>query len=174
MTFNKLLGNHNISTLVDLLRYRAETQPEKTAYIFLVDGENKEIKLTYGELDKQARALAVELKKQFQPGERALLLYPPGLEFISAFFGALYAGIIAVPCYPPDPNRLVLSMAKLQTIIVDSTPKVILTTKEFLDLAAFIFPDFPDLKKLNWIASDIVDTAADEWKQGKIKSPFDG
>ena len=169
MTFNKLLGNHNISTLVDLLRYRAETQPEKTAYIFLVDGENKEIKLTYGELDKQARALAVELKKQFQPGERALLLYPPGLEFISAFFGALYAGIIAVPCYPPDPNRLVLSMAKLQTIIVDSTPKVILTTKEFLDLAAFIFPDYPDLKKLNWIASDIVDTAADEWKQGKIK-----
>ena len=165
------LEKHNISTLVDLLRHRAETQPDKTAYIFLVDGENEEVKLTYGQLDKQARAIAVELQKQFQPGERALLIYPPGLEFIPAFFGCLYTGILAVPCYPPDPNNLDVSMAKLQTIIADCTPVSILTTKEFLDLAAFIFPDYPDLEKMNWLATDTVDiNIADEWKVPEVSS----
>ena len=159
------------SNLVELLQHRAKFQGDKTAYIFLVDGETKEVKLTYGELDKQARAIAATLQKKFAPGERALLLYPPGLEFISGFFGCLYAGIIAVPAYPPDPNKLDVSMAKLQRIIADCTPEVILTTKEFLDLAAFIFPDYPDLEKMEWLASDEVDVAlAEDWEEPEINS----
>jgi amino acid adenylation domain-containing protein len=157
------------SNLVELLQHRAKFQADKTAYIFLVDGETQEVKLTYGELDRQARAIAATLQKKFSPGERAFLLYAPGLEFISAFFGCLYAGIIAVPAYPPDPNKLDVSMAKLQGIIADCTPKVILTTKEFLDLAQLIFPQYPELEKVEWLASDEVDVGlADDWNEPVI------
>ena len=61
--------------------------------------------LTRGELDRRARALAARLQARGLAGRRALLLYPPGLEFIAAFFGCLYAGVVAVPAYPPRPNR---------------------------------------------------------------------
>ncbi len=80
-------------TLLDIISYRGQSQPDKLAYIFLQNGETESGSLTYGELDKQARAIASHL--QSMRGERALLLYPSGLEFITAFFGCLYAGVIA-------------------------------------------------------------------------------
>jgi acyl-CoA synthetase (AMP-forming)/AMP-acid ligase II len=157
------------STLVELLKYRAKYQKDKTAYIFLVDGETQEVKLTYGELDRQAMAIAAALQEKFAPGERALLLYPSGLEFISAFFGCLYAGIIAVPAYPPNPNQLDVSIKKLQGIMNNCTPKTILTTKELLDLAKLIFPQYPELKKTEWLASDKIDLGlSDKWQKTKI------
>ena len=79
-------------SLVDILRQRAQNQPEQKAYIFLQNGETESGTLTYGELDRQARALAARL--QSWQGERALLLYPSRLEFITAFFGCLYAGLV--------------------------------------------------------------------------------
>ena len=89
--------------LLDILRDRGQYQPDKLAYLFLQSGETESGSLTYGELDRQARAIATQL--QSWPGERALLLYPSGLEFITAFFGCLYAGVIAVPVYPPRRNQ---------------------------------------------------------------------
>jgi acyl-CoA synthetase (AMP-forming)/AMP-acid ligase II len=79
----------NFSTLVELLRFRAQNQPEQKAYTFLVDGETQELSLTYSQLDLQARAIAAHLQSETAAGERVLLLYPPGLEFIAAFFGCL-------------------------------------------------------------------------------------
>ena len=76
------LGNN----LVEILRRRAQEHPDKVAYIFLEDGEKREDPLTYGELDRRARAIAAQLVKDGLTGERALLLYPPGLDFIGAFF----------------------------------------------------------------------------------------
>ena len=130
---NKLPKNLHDSSfkagnLVELLRWRAETQPNKRAYTYLKDGENKEIQLTYGELDKRARAIAVSLQQKGLTGERALLLYPPGLDYISGFFGCLYAGVIAVPAYPPDPNRLNRSLPRLQAIVNDAEATIALTT----------------------------------------------
>src|SRR6516164_4091548 len=58
------------------------------------------------------------------PGSRALLLFPPGLEFISAFFGCLYAGVVAVPAYLPRLNR---PMTRLQSIVADARPSAVLT-----------------------------------------------
>src|SRR3712207_9139080 len=86
---------HHVSTFVDLLRYRAQHQSEQTAYTFLLDGETEVHRLTYQELDIQARAIASQLQCLNAIGSRALLLYPPGLEFITAFFGCLYAGVVA-------------------------------------------------------------------------------
>ena len=92
------------STLIELLRWRALHQPDRVAYTFLVDGETEEINLTYGELDRQARSISAALQIQGLSGERILLLYPPGLEFISAFFGCLYTKAVAVPAYPMSPT----------------------------------------------------------------------
>lgn len=91
------------TSLLDILSDRAKYQSEQQAYIFLQNGETESGSLTYGELDRQARAIAAEI--QSWQGERALLMYPLGLEFITAFFGCLYAGVIAVPVYPPRRNQ---------------------------------------------------------------------
>ena len=93
------------STLNEILRWRAQHQPTRRAYTFLTDGEAAEVHLTYEELDQRARLIATQLSFFGVEGERVLLLYPPGLDYISAFFGCLYAGAIAVPVYPPRANR---------------------------------------------------------------------
>lgn len=141
------------TTLVDLLRKRAVYEINQTAYTFLVDGEMEAVSMTYGELDRLARAIAVELQSFCQPGERALLLYPPGLEYIAAFFGCLYAGVVAVPAYPPRPNR---SLGRIQKIIEDARAKTALTTKYVLANLERQFPETPELKHLNWLATDDV------------------
>jgi len=121
-------------TLVDLVRWRAQTKPNQRAYTYLKDGEEKEIRMTYGELDLRARAIAAYLQKKGLTGERALLLYPPGLDYITGFFGCLYAGVIAVPAYPPDPNRLNRSLPRLQAIVRDAQATVALTTDSIMNM----------------------------------------
>ena len=131
-SINYLDPEYDPQTLVDLLRWRAETEPDTIAYTFLKDGDKKELSLTYGELDKRAQSIAAMLQQKGLAGERALLLYPPGLEYISGFFGCLYADVIAVPAYPPDPNRLNRSLPRLQAIVNDSESTVALTTDSIL------------------------------------------
>jgi len=123
--------NENISTLVELLKWRAATQPNERAYTYLKD-DHKTIEMTYGELDARARALATTLQRKGLEGHRALLLYPPGLDYIVGFFGCLYANVIAVPAYPPDPNRLNRSLPRLQAIVNDSKTTIALTTDSIL------------------------------------------
>jgi acyl-CoA synthetase (AMP-forming)/AMP-acid ligase II len=94
-----------------------------------VDGETQEDSLTYRELDLQARAIATRLQQMGASGERALLIYRPGLEFIAAFFGCLYAGVIAVPAYPPRHNQ---SLFRLQAIVTDAQATIALTTTTVL------------------------------------------
>jgi acyl-CoA synthetase (AMP-forming)/AMP-acid ligase II len=79
--------NNHPATLVELLRLRALQQRDQQAFAFLLNGEDSEHSLTYGELDRRARAIGSVLQRQIPPGERVLLLYAPGLEYIAAFFG---------------------------------------------------------------------------------------
>ena len=76
------------STLLELLRWRAHHQSGQQAYTFLAHGEIEESTLTYAELDQRARAIAARLQTVERSGARALMLYPPGIEFIEAFFEA--------------------------------------------------------------------------------------
>jgi len=89
------------SDLGEVLRLRSEAHGDRLACAFLRDGVDIADSWTYGELDARARAIAARLQGQFAPGDRLVLLYPPGLDFVAAFFGCLYAGMIAVPAYPP-------------------------------------------------------------------------
>src|SRR5687768_13112932 len=96
------IADHSMSTIVDLLRWQALHRGKSLAYTFLVDGEAEKKELTYGELDQQSRAIGASLQLAGATGERVLLLCPPGLDFIAAFLGCLYAGAVAVPSYPPQ------------------------------------------------------------------------
>ena len=154
------------STLNDLLRWRAQHQPRRRAYTFLADGEAAEIHLTYEELDRQARLIATRLWSLGVEGERVLLLYPTGLDYISAFFGCLYAGAIAVPVYPPRLNR---NLLRLQAIAADAQAKVALTTATVLSRVKPLLGQTPDLERLSWIATDDLSTD-DEWREPFVSS----
>lgn len=148
-------------TLVDLLRDRADNQSSRIAYRFLVDGETQTLSLSYEELDRLSRSIAAHLQSLCSSGERVLLLYPPGLEYVTAFFGCLYAGAIAVPAYPPRPNR---SFSRLQSIAIDSGATVALTTRETFSVLARRGTDSPALSALKWLATDRLEDAATHWQ----------
>ncbi len=146
------------STLVNLLQGRAEHQPGEMLYTFLIDGEDQEVRLTYGELDRQARSIAACLRARVAPGSRALLLYQPGLEFISAFFGCLYAGLIAVPAYPPRNPRHV---PRIQTIVHDAEACLCLTSSTVQARSRGLLGAVPGLEGLAWLATDQIPVVED-------------
>jgi acyl-CoA synthetase (AMP-forming)/AMP-acid ligase II len=139
------------TNIVELLRYRAQYQPDRIAYRFLENGEIEVKRFTYQELHDRAQRIATCLQNLKAMGQRALLLYPPGLEFIAAFFGCLYAGVVAVPVYPPRRNQ---SIQRLQAIAADAQPRVALTTASVLSNLSSPLSAYPNLASLHWLATD--------------------
>ena len=156
------------TTLVDLLRQRAECQADDRAYTFLVDGESEEVHLTYRELDRQARAIGAWLQSQDLKGQRALLLYPPGLDFIATFFGCLYADVVAVPMYPPRMNR---APSRIQAIADDAGATVALTTDAVLERVRPLIDQTSDLKGLRWLSTDRTAHGADQGHERQWQRP---
>lgn len=156
------------STLVGLLRYRALYQLDRHAYTFLRQGETEEARLTYGELDRQARAIGALLQYKGMTGKHVLLLHPPGLQYVAAFFGCLYGGAIAVPAYPP---RSVRTMPRIQAIVADTQASMILTTAETTSDLQRYFSQLPGLEKLEWLATDTIAAhLAEEWREPPLTS----
>ncbi|CAD5954489.1 Putative fatty-acid--CoA ligase fadD21 [Planktothrix tepida] len=150
-------------TLVEILRDQAVAQPNQIAFKFLPNGEQESDQLTYQELDQKARAIAYQLGQKINRGERVLLLYPPGLEFISAFFGCLYADAIAVPVNPPRPNR---PATRLLTIKSDSQATLALTTTSLFSKLKSQLTHYPELATLPLIVSDEISIdLASNWEK---------
>jgi acyl-CoA synthetase (AMP-forming)/AMP-acid ligase II len=116
-------------TLAGLLEYRSQHQAERKAFTFLENGDRESESVTYRELGLRARQVGAELQRMGASGERVVLIYPSGLEFIAAFFGCHYAGASAVPVLPARHGR---AMERLQSIIKDADPAVVLTTAALL------------------------------------------
>src|SRR5580765_5416607 len=116
---------HNFSTLVELLRFRADTTPDRITYVFLPGDDQEVVSLTYGELDRRARSIAAHLAARTLSGERAILLFQPGLDFVVAMYGCLYAGVIAIPVIPPFGRRNGL---RLQSVMQDAQTHLVVTT----------------------------------------------
>jgi len=151
------------STLIDLLRYRALHQPDQRAYTFLQNGETPSHHLNYQQLDRLSRAIATQLQSLGATGERALLLYPPGLEFIAAFFGCLYAGVVAVPAYPPRANQ---NLSRLEVIVADSQAKFALTNTSLLTNIERQFAQSPTKPLLHWLTTDhIASDLGENWQE---------
>jgi acyl-CoA synthetase (AMP-forming)/AMP-acid ligase II len=152
----------NAGTLVDLLGYRAESQPHQTAYTFLRDGEVEAGSLTYLMLAQQAQAIAASLQAFNATGQYAILLYPSGLEYISAFLGCLLAGVIAIPVSPP---RRIEKTLKLEAILKDSEAAYVLTTTDYIKTIKPRLSAQAVSKQLHWIVTDRLDvTQAEQWQ----------
>ena len=159
------------TNLVDLLRHRASYQPEERAFTFLHRGETEAGCLSYGDLDRRARAIAAQLQRFAIAGDRVLLLYPPGLEFIAAFFGCLYAAAIAVPAYPPRPRR---PLSRARAIVADAQATVVLSTGAVQAKLAQQLATAPELAGLHWLATDqlpdSLEALASVWEAPAIAS----
>ena len=154
-------------SLVDSLRSRARSNAQQTAVInlsFQAGSDNREDiiekKLTYSEYDRRAARIAAYFQKMKAIGERALLLYPSGNEYITAFYGCAYAGVIAVPAYIPHSPRL---YHRLKSIVTNSQSKFILSTSEHMETIR------SHLKKIDlgslfdeliWISTDNIENNA--------------
>ncbi|HKY37863.1 MAG TPA: MupA/Atu3671 family FMN-dependent luciferase-like monooxygenase [Polyangiaceae bacterium] len=146
-----------MSTIVSKFRSRAVERQDNPALIFLQDGENDELRLTFAELDRRACSIAARLQELAATGERALLLYAPGVDYVTAFFGCLYAGVVAVPAYPPDPSRLQRSLPRLLATVADSRCKFLLTTNMIASLGQAMLEFAPALREMTWITSDTLE-----------------
>jgi len=139
------------SDVVTLLHARAVHQHDTLAYVFLADGETEQVSLSYGEIDIRARVVGARLRSLRAKGERVLLLYPAGLDYVTAFFGCLYAEAVAVPLYPPRPNR---TLVRLQQVAADAGAKFALTTTQVLSRLDDLFVQTSGLSALTWITTD--------------------
>ncbi|MEO0925085.1 MAG: fatty acyl-AMP ligase [Cyanobacteria bacterium J06643_13] len=149
------------STLFDLLCDRATSRPEQNIYTFLHRGEIETARLSYGELEQKAKAIAALLQSHASQGDRVVLLYPPGLDFITAFFGCIYAGVIAVPTYPPKPRR----KSRLQEVVQDADAALILTTTSLLSKIEGQLTNFAT-DRVPWLTSDDVELGrGKDWHQ---------
>jgi 8-amino-7-oxononanoate synthase/acyl carrier protein len=153
------------TSLIDCLRYWTEMEPEARAYGY-TDGEEEEMYLTYAQLHQKARAVAAKLTELGMAGERALLLYPPGLDFLVAWYGCLMAGTVAVPAYPPRKNR---NVNRIQAISDDAQAKVALTEHDVTERSEDLLDEAPHLKRLKWVATDrIPDDFGDAFRGTRI------
>ncbi|QSQ26196.1 amino acid adenylation domain-containing protein [Pyxidicoccus parkwayensis] len=154
------------SSLLELLEARATEHADAPLFTFVGDVEGEEERLSHAGLLKRAQAIGATLQAVAAPGERAVLLYPPGLEYVTGFFGCLAAGVVAVPAYPPDPARLERTLPRLRAIIQDSQATVVLTTSFILSMAELLFELAPDLRALRWLATDALPADAEAgWRR---------
>lgn len=114
-------------TLIDALLRQQRVMPSKIAFRFLADGESESGRLTYDELFRRAATVAAGLQKRGMFGQRVMLVFDSGLDFVIALWGCLLAGATAVPTVPPDPLRLRRTLPRLQAIAADSLPAAALT-----------------------------------------------
>ena len=146
-----------LSTFVDILAFRARQQPEILAYTFVSEVDGIAATMTYVQLEQRARAIGAFLEERVAPGARVMLCYPPGLEFIAGFFGCLYAGRIAVPVYPPRPNRPVPARNAIATLAQVSA---VLTTHDILEQQRRRSVQTLAVDEVPWLVTDSLEPRA--------------
>lgn len=137
-----------VQTLVDLLEYRAERQPAHAVFRFLNSDGREDGELTFATLQRRAQAVAARLAEHIVPGDRVVLLVPPGLDYVAAFFGCLYAGAVAVPAYPPNPRRADPRVAR---IVADCGARIALASDALMARLDGWLALTPELAGLTWL-----------------------
>lgn len=158
----------SIKTVVELLRTRAETHGARLAFTYLKDGEEPEDAWTYRELDRRARQVAAALQDFGAEGDRAILVYPPGLSFVAAFFGCLYAKRIAVPMSPPNPSRLSRELPRFRAILESAKPRTLLTSASIVPIADALRASDPALASVQVLATDSLADGEQAWREPSI------
>ena len=152
------------TSLVHMLRHRAAVDSDQTAFIFLTGDDLQESRLTYAQLDQEARAIAVTLAKHNVSRQPVLLLEPPGLRFMAALFGCLYAGRIVVPSYPPGLKEGTKSSSRFLRVVQDAQPAVVIGSGKSLETAQSIVSAELACVDLDCLTGQ----AEDDWTEPKL------
>ncbi len=156
----------DVLTLFDVVRHRASAASgiaDAPAFTYLDDGDHVSGTLSYAELDLAARKLAARLQTITKPGDRVLLVYPPSLDYIVAFYGCVYAGVTAVPALPPANRR---TLPRLRLMAADSQPTAALTLARIRDSVTTVEEGDPNddiLRQLSWLSTDDADGDESTW-----------
>jgi amino acid adenylation domain-containing protein len=159
MTISESTARRSGSLLAALRAHSAESA-DRRAFLFLDSNGNETAELGFGELDRRVRSVAAALDARGARGERALLLFPPGLDFVVAFLGCLRAGVVAVPAYPPRPNR---HQPRLQAIARDARARLVLATPEITAAAGMLCASVPELGDAAWLALEELSAGGEAW-----------
>ena len=155
------------TNIVEVLDHWVLERPHQVAYYFS-DGDGGEERITYAELQRACRAIAAEMLRRGLAGHRALLMFPPGLEFVKAFYGCMCAGVVAVPAFTPRRNR---NVQRLQAISDDAEASVALTVADVRDRAMRMLDETPSLRTLDWLAVDEIPLdLAEEWVSPTLRT----
>ena len=158
-----------METLLDLLRERAAGEGDRLAFVFLEDGAVEAQRITYAGLDERARAVAAALQQTAEPGERALVIFPAGLDFLVGLFGCLYAGLIGIPTPPPEASRLKRTRPRLQSIAGDARASLVVTTSAIRAMLEQVEPTVFGERPPRWLITDAIDPgAADAWRAPRL------
>ncbi|MFD6142354.1 beta-ketoacyl synthase N-terminal-like domain-containing protein [Promicromonospora sp. NPDC060271] len=157
-------SHEHLRTVVELLRRRAQEEPNRVGYRFLTPvrgAEPEDVAMTYGELDARARAVAVTLSESAEPGDRVLLMTSPGLDYVAYFYGCLYAGLVAVPAYPPTGTR---HAHRIESIAEDSRARILVTDADLPEGTVGVLPGVTVLD----VGGAPVDGREDGWRPPAI------
>ncbi len=138
-------------SFIDVAIQAATQDPHKLAYSMLSDDGEPVGSLSFADLDRRARALGAYLAQRYAPGQRAVLLYPAGLDYVVAFYACLYSGVIAVPAYPPRVNR---NLSRLVSVVDDSLPAIVLTETGTLATRATLLELSERLRAVEWLPTN--------------------
>jgi len=141
------------NNLVSILQYKSQSAADRIAYRFIEEEDEPVQQLTYHTLHLQATAIATALRNHCRKGDRVLMMYQSSREFIPAFFGCLYAGVIAVPAYPPRKNH---NAVRLLSIIEDAGVNVVLSTTQIHRQIASLNEYKPLFTQAAWVNTDEV------------------
>ncbi|MEU2116584.1 amino acid adenylation domain-containing protein [Streptomyces sp. NPDC016459] len=158
------------TSVVDVIRRNVSEHGATARYEFLADAGGVDTELSMLEIDRRARAIAVSLLERAKPGARVMLLYPPGEHFVVGFVATLYAGMVAVPVYPPDPMRIARTLPRLRAVVQSSRAELVLSDSLVLAFTHELFEQqAPEVARLPWVVTeDAMLEGADDWRRPEL------
>lgn len=151
------------SSLIDLLNHKVTEHPHKEAFKYLVNGEDEEVSISYDPFISEVKRIAAYLQGEGYTGKQALIMYPSGIEYITTFLGCLYAGVVAVPVYPPTLSR---NLDRIKSIMLDASTNIILTTSQLYSKIVKHFSEETSSMSIKWICIDeLMLPQADQWTE---------
>ncbi len=145
----------NVSTLIEALEWHARVHPDRV-HMLLYGEDERAQPITYAELRNSALAVAGGLATRcgVVAGDRVAIMLPTGEAFFAAFYGALYAGAVPVPLYPPArPSQLEDHLRRVAGIIANAAAKVLLTVHEARAVSSLLRPLAPSLRRIGTVES---------------------
>lgn len=154
-----------MNNMIDLLRTRADAQPDGVAYTYLESGEQAGMTLAWGAVESRSRAIGASVAARVEAGARVLIMLPPGIDFAPALFGVLYAGAVAIPTYPPSGARADRTGARVRGMVADAGVSLVVSHSGLHAQRTALESMMPELSGVSWVNIDEVDDrSAEEWR----------